>query len=212
MSHWVTSAPYIIDNHNIFEGLIRGSTTLLGLNQTKANDKGLETWYINVLFAFWEADGKHKSLKSIAYHNEGHVIALDLQRLLRGYLSELDSALDYLDKLSTYLRKSLCNATFQRKEQPDLVKVNLFRNSVLHEGMPELRLSDHYEVDYGCHADMSGDVTSSRGYLDVKVRFRHHDEWLDLVTVLATTFDPTHKAIGTFTKEQINRFSTCPME
>lgn len=74
--------------------------------------------------------------------------------------------------------------------------------------MPELHLTDHDDVDYGCRADMSGDVTSSHEYLEVRVRFRGHDEWLGLGAVLATTFDPARKAIETFTEEQINRLSS----
>lgn len=191
----------------LWEELIPQACELMDiLYETDENNFKLSR-YINVLFGLRSAKVDHDYLMGIRNEIYGsssryYVDKFMLQKTIKDYLGNIDSALDYLQQLLGAFTAEGGKSPFwfERGKLEFDQRISDMRNEVMHEGVLSLNFDPGRPLMNTCHCDVAGSVDKPP---TIRVRFNLNGEgkWEELGYMVTHTYCETRKLIADMIKE-----------
>ena len=179
------------DERTLWDGLVTGSCELLDNLYGRDEDNFRLSRYINVLFGLRSAKVDHDGLMMIRdeIYDSNSPYRVDrflLQKtIIKDYLGNIDSTLDYLRNLSDAFGKD--SYWFERGKLKFDQRINDLRNEVVHEGVPSISFDPGRIPQNMCHADVAGWAESPPVIL-VEFDLKGEGRWEELGSMVKYTY------------------------
>jgi hypothetical protein len=185
----------------LYEKLIPNSMELLKFLEKSFKGKTIIQKYINVLFSLRSSKDDYDKLSKIVDDiriagKSGYPISMhSLHKTIKDYLSNIDSTLDIFQKFTGQLKEeNIINNKLNRRSDKVSLKINVFRNQLLHEKVPEIGYFTE-KGDVTCRTDISGTQNINAS---IKLKFENSKTY-DLEEWIMFTFCNTKKFIEEIT-------------
>ncbi len=183
----------------VWDSLVPRACELLRVLNEDADGLRLSR-YINVLFGLRSAKKDHDFLINLQrqiYSQDEWYIAdkFALQKTIKDYLGNIDSVLDYLEKLYHACKEQNAKKLFwfERKRYDFAQKIGDIRDEVVHEGVPALRFYPGQSIDT-CHTDVAGNIETA-STIEVKFELCGRGKWQQLAPMVTHTYCETRNFV-----------------
>ena len=161
---------------------------------------------INVLFGLRSAKVDHDRLTEIwneiySLNSMYYVDKFELQKIIKDYLGNIDSSLDYLHKFVGFFKMKTGESPywFERGELELDQRINDMRNEVMHEGVPSISFDPGRQLMDTCHSDVAGGVERPSVIL-VRFYLKGEGKWRELGNMVTHTYCETNRLISEVTQ------------
>lgn len=214
-----TSYEEMIENREVWEKCIKNSTSLLEALYNIDTSNYFLAKYIHVLFGMRTlCDTKIDFAEFISECESRKLLdAYEFHKHLRRFMADIDSVLDYTDKLYKELKeKDSLLFEFNRKNSSykDFSnEVSNIRNSLLHEGVPTLSttfIDSNRSSSTMCHANVAGyNHFDYNIYIKVIIKDSEEKNY-EVRTLIDRQFNTIEKLLNNLTYQLTDIFNNYP--